>query len=118
MHPSEFKISSAPRVADLNVEQVADPCFARGLYPLALDAYAAQIDRLAGQRARLEKARCPEPLVETNSIGIGTHPAMLRDFGCWCEPHCRLNCPSCPAESLPPCADRPTRAPDWRTASA
>jgi len=38
-----------PLVADLNVEQLADPCFARGLYPLAFDAYSAQIDRLAGQ---------------------------------------------------------------------
>src|SRR6266853_1636756 len=78
-----------PLVADLNVEQLADLRFARGLYPLAVDAYAAKIDRLAGQRARLEKARCPQPLVETNSIGIGTHHAMLRDFGCWCEPHGR-----------------------------
>src|SRR5271165_3249393 len=66
-----------PVLADLNFEHLANLRFVRRLHPLALDAYPAQIDRLAGQRARLEKTRSPEPLVQTNSIGTGDHPAML-----------------------------------------
>jgi len=43
-----------PVVADLNVEHLTDPRLACWLYPFAINADSTQIDRLAGQRARLK----------------------------------------------------------------
>jgi len=56
------------RLANLYLDAVTDPRLARWLARRAVDPHATKVDCIGSQRARLEEARSPQPLVDPNAI--------------------------------------------------